>query len=126
VVHHDVVAAGAAQPDRVPYVVDGVVAGRQQERAEVHGLARVVGDDAAEQDPACVVAAGGEAPPSVQLVSPPTHLPTPLHYLRLAGGGVGGGHPGGRVGAPDVVLGLLGEQGELPGLHADHRGDPAG
>ena len=26
----------------------------------------------------------------------------------------------------NVVLGLLGEQGELPGVHADHRGDPAG
>ena len=26
----------------------------------------------------------------------------------------------------NVVLGLLREQGELPGVHADHRGDPAG
>src|SRR6478752_1475547 len=119
VVHHDVVAAGAAQPDRVPHVVDGVVAGRQQERAEVHGLARVVGDDAAEQDPAGVVAAGGEAPPSIERVPV-------FRFLCPAGGGIGGGHPGGRVGAPDVVLGLLREQGELPGVHADHRGDPAG
>src|SRR6185312_1567297 len=67
--YHDVVAAGAAQADRVPHVIDGVVAGRQQERAEVHGLALVVGDDAAEQDPAGVVAAGGEAPPSIEGVA---------------------------------------------------------
>ena len=118
-VHDDVIAARAAQPHRVPHVVDGVVAGRQQERAEVDGLALLIQDDAAEQHPAGVVTAGREAPPAVEPVAP-------FGQRRLSGGRVGGGHPGRGVGAPDVVLGLRREQGELPGMHADHRGDPPG
>jgi hypothetical protein len=42
-VHHDVVAPRAAQPDRVPHVLDRVVARRQQERAEVGGLPKQAG-----------------------------------------------------------------------------------
>ena len=118
-VHHDVVAAGAAQADRVPHVVDGVVAGGQQERAEVDRLAVAVDHDPAEQHPARVVAAGGEAPPPVQPVAA-------LDRARPPGRRVRGGHPRGRVGAPDVLLRLRREQGELPRMHAEDRRDPAG
>jgi hypothetical protein len=118
-VDDDVVAARAAQPHRVPHVVDAVVAVRQQERAEVHGPFLGVEHDAAEQHPGRVVAAGGEAPPAVQPV-------TSLGQVRLAGGRVAGGHAGGGVGAPDVLLGLRREQRELPGVHANDGGDPPG
>ena len=50
-VDDDVVAAGAAQADGVPDVVDDVVGAREQERAEVGGPVVRVGDDLAQQHP---------------------------------------------------------------------------
>jgi len=117
--HHDVVAAGAAQPHRVPDVLDHVVARGQQEGAEIDRIALGVGHDPAEQHPARVIAARREAPPSAELVPAG-------HRLSPAGRRVGRGHPGARVGPPDVLLPGQREQRELPGVHADHRGHPAG
>ena len=87
VLDHDVVGAGAGQADHVPDVVDRVVLARHHERLEVDDLAVVVEDEAAEQHPAAVVAAGGEAPLAGQRVAA-------LGELRLAGRGVRRAQPG--------------------------------
>ena len=118
VVHDDVVAAAATQADGVPHVVDAVVAQRQQVGAEVHGLARRVVGGPADERPPRVVAAGGEAPPPGQ--------PVPaVDERRLAHRRVRRGDQRVGVRAPHVVLRLLREQREVPGVHPDDGGDPA-
>ncbi len=99
VLHHDVVAAGAAQADRVPDVVDRVVGDRQQECAEVDGFALVVHHEPAEQHPRGVVAAGREAPLAAE--------PEPaVHRRGPADRCVRRGDPGVLVVGPHLVLRL--------------------
>jgi hypothetical protein len=62
---------------------------------------------------------GGEAPPPAQPVAA-VDGPGP------AGRRVGRRHPGPGVGAPHLLLRGEREQGQLPGVHAEDRGDPAG
>src|SRR6202042_430503 len=115
----DVVAAGAAQPDRVPHVLDRVVGARQQEGTEINRPVFLVGDDLAEKYPGRVIAAGGEAPPAADQV-------TAVGLDRLAGRRVGGRDPGGLVAAPDLLLSFGREQPQMPGVHAENGGHPAG
>ena len=98
VLDDDVVAAGAAQADGVPDVLDLVVGPRQQERPEVDRRALVADDQAAEEDPLGVVAAGGEAPPAAEREAAVDGL-GPAHRC------VGRGDQRGRVLAPHLLLG---------------------
>ena len=89
-----------------------------EEGPEVGGSVVRVGHDLAEQHPASVVAARGEAPATADLVPA-------VDRRRLTGGRVRGGDPGRLIGTPDLLLRLGREQAHVPGMHAEDGGDPA-
>ncbi len=118
VLDDDGVAAGAAQADHVPHVVDAVFATRDQEAAEVDRSA-VFDDGTAEKSPGGVVAAGRPVPRAADQVAAVDHDAGAHRGVRRR-------DPGFRVVAPDLFLGLLVEQRQVPVVHPDDRGHPAG
>ena len=76
-----------------------------------------LGQQAAQEDPLAVLAPARETPAAGEAVAT-------LHLLGLAGGHVGGGDQGGGVAAPHILLGLVGEERQLPVVHTDHAVDP--
>ena len=118
VLDHDGVAAGAAQADDVPDVVDAVLGARNQEAAEVDWPA-VLDDRAAKERPCGVVATGRPVPRAVDEVAAVDHGARAHRRVRR-------GDPHGGIVAPHLFLCLLIEQRQVPVVHADDRADPAG
>ena len=118
VLDHEVVAAGCLQSDDVPDVVDAVIGTGDQEAAEIDRLA-VLDHRPAHERPGGVVAARGPLPRAADQVATVDDDAGTHRRVR-------GRHAHGRVLAPDVLLGLLIEQCEVPVVHTDDRGDPAG
>ena len=118
VLDDDGVAAGAPQADHMPDVVDAVFGARDQEAAEVDRPA-VLDDRAAEEGPCGVVATRRPVPRSVDQIAAVDHD-------ARAHRGVGRRDTHVGVLAPDLVLGLLVEQRQVPVVHADDRTHPAG
>ncbi len=121
--HEDVLdlqrlAAGALQAHHVPVVDDLVVADRDQEAAEVHRPA-VLDHRTADERPGGMVTAGRPAPRAVDDVAAVGHH-------AGAHRGVRGGDPHGRILAPDVLLGLLLEVGQVPVVHTEDARRPTG
>ena len=118
ILDHQRVAAGAAQAHHMPHVVDAVFGARDQEAAEVNGLA-VLDHRAADERPRRMVATRGPVPR-------PAHEVAAVDDMARTHRRVRRGHPHGRVLAPHLFLRLLVEQREVPVVHADDRADPAG
>ena len=114
----DGVAAGAAQADHMPDVVDAVLAARDQEAAEVDRPA-VLDHRAAEEGPRRVVTARRPVPRAVDQVAAVADDAGAHRGVRRRDPDVG-------VLAPDLLLRALVEQGQVPVVHADDRADPAG
>src|SRR5262249_19581282 len=117
-VHHQILAASAAQTDSVPRVVDRVLIAWHEEGAHVGRFALVDRRrHAAEHGPLAEVAPAGERPAAAQ--------------AKAAGDALAG--PGGREGrrkldtgvfSPDVSLPPRREEREVPVVHADHAENP--
>ena len=112
-----IVGAGGAEPHDLPGVFDPVVALRHEEGAHVGRLAVEAGNEGAEEGPVAVLGAAGEAPATAEHVAA-------LYPLHLADRHVGGGDEDLVAGAPDLVLRLLVEEGELPLVNADNAEHP--
>ena len=118
VLDDDGVAAGATQTHDVPYIVDPVLGTRDQEAAEVDRTA-VLDHGATEERPGGVVATRGPVPRTVDQV-PAVDDDAGTHRR------VRGGHPHVGVVTPHLFLRFLVEQGQVPVVHPDDRGDPTG
>ena len=119
----NVLAAGAAQAHDVPGVFhDFVVAAGQEEVAHLRRpliLTVLVDDYATEHDPVAVVGARGVLP-----VTGKAEAVAFAHGTALRC--VGRGDPGVCVVCIDLILGAWMKQSDLPRMHADNTGDPAG
>ena len=102
----------------MPHVVDAVLGARDQEAAEVDRPA-VLDDGAAEEGPGGVVTARRPVPRAVDQVAAVGHHAGAHRGIRRRNPGLG-------VLAPDLLLGLLVEQRQMPVVHADDRAHPAG
>ena len=63
------IAPGALEPDDVPDVIDAIVVARHQDCQIVLEIALFVRGQCAQECPLGMVAAGGETPPSADLVT---------------------------------------------------------
>ena len=118
IVHDDVLAPGSGQTRDAPGVVDRVVAVGQEECPHVAGSVGVR-DEAAKEDPGAGVATAREGPAASNAEPAGDGLDASRGRVRGADRRVG-------VLLPDVSLRLLGEQGQLPWVDAEHREHPTG
>jgi hypothetical protein len=120
VVHGNVVAAGTAQPGRIPGVEDFASFETQQalprfgNARTTHSRRTLLDDVAAEPQPFAMMTSANER-------EPPANAVAPRYDLRDSGRGRGGPHCGkqiGKHGASDILI----EKGtDVTGVAADHR-----
>src|SRR2546427_457504 len=118
IVHHQILAPGAAEPDRIPRVVDRVVRAWDQKGPRVRGGSFLEGRrDAAEHGPVAEVAPARERPAAMEAETSidPLHGPRGRQRRRKLDA---------RVLTPDAVMRLRREEAEMPVVNTDHAEDP--